>query len=358
MAFDGNALVYSEGYFNTTWGKTAHGLVRFTRRYEVKGVVDSRYAGRDAGEVLDGCPSGIPVYPDVETAVKAGREKDVPISHLVFGIAPDGGVLERYMREDLLSALRMGLNIDCGMHYFLSEDPEMVAAAEESGATIRDIRKTPPRDELHGFTGRIREVESFRIALLGTDSSVGKRTSAWKLVDAFERRNITTAFIGTGQTSWLQGARYGVIMDALINDFVAGEIEHEILRAWDNERPRVMVIEGQGSLMNPIFPGGFEILSAGQPHAVVMQHAPRRVDYDGLEHTPIHPLETQIQAVELLSDKPVVAVTINHEGMSREEIDGECEGLSNRTGLPVRDPLVHTLDPIVEALLKISPHRG
>jgi uncharacterized NAD-dependent epimerase/dehydratase family protein len=259
------------------------------------------------------------------------------------------------MRADLLSALRMGLNVDCGMHYFLSEDPEMVAAAEESGATIRDVRKTPPRSELHGFTGRIREVESFRIAMLGTDSSVGKRTAAWKLVEAFEGREISTAFIGTGQTSWLQGARYGVIMDALINDFVAGEIEHEILRAWDSERPRVMVIEGQGSLMNPIFPGGFEILSAGQPHAVVMQHAPRRVDYDGLEDSPIHPLETQIQAVELLSGKPVAAVTINHEGMSWEEIDGECKRLGDRIGLPVRDPLVHSLDPVVEALLKLTP---
>ncbi|MDY7029855.1 MAG: DUF1611 domain-containing protein, partial [Spirochaetota bacterium] len=329
-----------------------------TRRYRVKGVVDSRYAGHDAGEILDGAPSGIPIYSDIESAVAAESKKGGQISHLVFGIAPDGGILEDYMRKDLLSAIRMGLNVDCGMHYFLSEDPEMTAAARESGAVIRDVRKTPPRNELHGFTGRIKEVESFRIALLGTDSSVGKRTAAWKLVDAFEERGIRTAFIGTGQTAWLQGARYGVIMDALINDFVAGEIEHEILRAWDTERPMVMVIEGQGSLMNPIFPGGFEILSAGQPHAVVMQHAPRRVDYDGLEDTPIHPLDIQIQAVELLSGKPVVAITMNHEGMSRDEIDGECERLSAEIGLPVKDPLVHRLDEIVEALQKLFPPRG
>lgn len=358
VTIDGNALVYSEGYFNTTWGKTAHGLVRFTRRYTIIGVVDSRYAGRDAGEVLDDAPSGIPIYADVESAIAAESRKGERISHLVFGIAPDGGILEDYMRKDLLDAIRLGLNVDCGMHYFLSEDPEMIAAARKSGAAIRDVRKTPPRNELHGFTGRIKEVESFRIALLGTDSSVGKRTAAWKLADAFEERNIRTAFIGTGQTAWLQGARYGVIMDALINDFVAGEIEHEILRAWDEERPQVMVIEGQGSLMNPIFPGGFEILSAGQPHAVVMQHAPRRIDYDGLENTPIHPLQTQIHAVELLSGKPVAAITVNHEGMARDEIDGECERLSIETGLPARDPLVHRLDVIVDALLKLAPHLG
>ena len=41
---DGRALVFCEGAFNTPEGKTAHGLVRFTERYEVLGVIDSNYA--------------------------------------------------------------------------------------------------------------------------------------------------------------------------------------------------------------------------------------------------------------------------------------------------------------------------
>ena len=57
---DGKAVVYAEGAFNTPNGKTAHGLVRFTERYSVMGVIDSRYAGKDAGTVLDGKPAGIP----------------------------------------------------------------------------------------------------------------------------------------------------------------------------------------------------------------------------------------------------------------------------------------------------------
>ena len=56
---DGTALVYCEGAYNTPNGKTAHGLVRFTERYKVLGVIDTRYAGQDAGEVLDGKPSGV-----------------------------------------------------------------------------------------------------------------------------------------------------------------------------------------------------------------------------------------------------------------------------------------------------------
>jgi uncharacterized NAD-dependent epimerase/dehydratase family protein len=348
---DGNALVYCEGFYNTSWGKTAHGLVRFTRRYDIKGIIDSRYAGKDAGQVLDGRRSGIPIYASIDEGVSAAED----ITHLVFGVATDGGVLPEHMKGDMLHAVELGLHIDCGLHYFLSEDPEFVSAAHKSGSIIRDVRKTPARKDLHAYTGRIREVGSFRIALLGTDSSVGKRTTAWKLVDAFNARGITAEFIGTGQTAWLQGCEYGVIMDSLINDFVAGEIEHAILQAWDEKKPKVMVIEGQGSLMNPLYPGGFEILSAGQPHAVVLQHAPMRVDYDGLENTPIHPLETQIEAIRLLSGKPVAAITINHEQMNPDQIDSWCEKIAEQTGLPTKDALLHDLSEIVDALEELMP---
>lgn len=350
---DGIALVYCDELFDSIWGKTAHGLVRFTKRYEIVGVIDRTLAGMDALEVLDHKRSGIMIYRDLDDALGTLSGQGKQVTHLVFGVATDGGRLTPKMREDLLDALRRGLHVDCGMHYFLSDDPEMVEAAARSGATIRDIRKTPPRSELHSYTGRIKEVGSFRVAMLGTDSSVGKRTTAWKLVDALNERGIKAEMIGTGQTAWLQGARYGVRMDALVNDFVAGEIEHAILEAWDHEQPQVMVIEGQGSLMNPLFPGGFEILAAGQPHAVVMQHAPRRRDYDGIPGTPVHPLGTQIQAVELLSGKPVVAITVNHEHMGFDEIDAECEKLQRETGLPTRDALVHDLGPIVDLLAEM-----
>lgn len=355
---DGNALVYCDEYFDTFWGKTAHGLVRFTQRYHVVGLVDSTHTGEDAGEVLEGKPNGIEVFGDIDTAVAHFRESTTPVTHFVFGIATDGGRLTEKMRSDILHALDLGLNVDCGMHYFLSDDAEFAAMAENRGVQIRDIRKTPPRHELHSYTGRIKEVKSFRIAMLGTDSSVGKRTIAWKIVEALRNRGVSSELIGTGQTAWLQGARYGVRMDALINDFVAGEIENAILEAWDNEKPQVMVIEGQGSLLNPLYPGGFEILAASQPQVIIMQHAPMRKDYDGIPGTPIHPLETQIRAVQLISEKPVVAITINHEGMSPDEIDEQCERVAQETGLLALDGLKHDLTALVDMLLERMRERG
>ncbi len=131
--------------------------------------------------------------------------------------------------------------------------------------------------------------------------------------------------IGTGQTAWMQGARYSIVLDSLINDFVAGEIEHAVCRAWNEQRPDVIVIEGQGSLMNPAYPGGFEIMAAGRPDVIVLQHAPARKEYDGFPGYPLHPLGQQIQAIEMISGKPVVAITVNHENLSTRSDPGDLQ---------------------------------
>lgn len=347
---DGDAIVYCEGDFATSYGKTAHGLVRFSRRYRIRAVVDSMVAGHDAGEVLDGQPNGIPVVAGIEAAMQAAESSGAPATHLVFGLAPDGGRLPDFARTDLLNALQLGLNVDAGLHDLLSEDTELAAAAREAGVVIRDVRQGPPRDQLHGFTGKIEEVTSKIIAVLGTDSAIGKRTTAVRLVQAFEAAGISAELIGTGQTSWLQGVRYCIVEDALISDFMAGEIEHAVWSAWNEQRPEVIILEGQGSLMNPAYPGGYELLAAGRPHLVVLQHAPARSCYDGFPAFPLHPLSRQIAAIEMISDKPVAAITVNHEGLAREAIPGVCAQISAETGLPAFDILLGGADDLVDAL--------
>ena len=129
-------------------------------------------------------------------------------------------------------------------------------------------------------------------------------------------------------------------MDSLVNDFVSGEIEHAVYSAWKNEKPDVIVIEGQGSLMNPAYPGGYEILAAGRPDFVILQHAPARKEYDGFPGYPIQPVDQQIRAIEVISGKKVVAITINHENIDRKDIAGMCDEMSRQTGLPVFDVLM------------------
>ncbi|MDZ7612308.1 MAG: NAD-dependent epimerase/dehydratase family protein, partial [Flavobacteriaceae bacterium] len=151
-----------------------------------------------------------------------------------------------------------------------------VKVTKANHCRVRDVRKTPDRDELHFFTGEIEQVKCLKLAVLGTDSAIGKRTTAWLIVHGFRKAGYKAELIGTGQTAWLQGAKYSMIMDSCINDFVSGEIENAVVSAWKNEKPDVVVIEGQGSLMNPAYPGGFEILAAGRPDYVVLQHAPEK----------------------------------------------------------------------------------
>lgn len=344
---DGNAIVYCQGAFNTPSGKTAHGLVRFTERYHVLCVIDEKHAGKDAGEVLDGKKKNIPVYTSVEEALeKTGQRAE----YFVIGIAPDGGRLSQQARNDVKTALRHGLNVDSGLHDFLSSDPDIVALAQNHSCRIRDIRKTPDRDKLHFFSGKIEQVDCLKVAVLGTDSAIGKRTTAWIIVHAFRAAGLKAELVGTGQTAWMQGAKYSLVMDSLINDFVSGEIEHAVYEAWKNEKPDLIVIEGQGSLMNPAYPGGFEILAAGRPDFVILQHAPRRLEYDGFPGYPLHSLPEQIHAIEVISGKKVIAITVNHEDMKPEEIEGECAKIAALTGLPAFDVLVQGADGLVEVL--------
>ena len=347
---EGRAIVYCEGAFGTTNGKTAHGLVRRTRRYEVLSVIDSRRAGEDAGEALDGASKGIPIHRDLAEAVRAAGKAGTEATHFVVGLAPDGGRLAGRDREAVAEALRSGLNVDCGLHDFLSEDPELSALAAGRGAAIRDVRKPPPRERLHFFSGNIEKVGATRIALLGTDSAVGKRTTAWVLVEALTSAGIKTELIGTGQTAWMQGARYGVMLDSLVNDFVTGEIEHAVWTCWQETRPEVIVLEGQGSLLNPAYPGGFELVAAGRPHMIVLQHAPSRKHYDGFPAYPMHPLDVQIRAVELIAGKPVVAVTVNHEGLDAAGTRAAREEIARSTGLPATDVLLDGPGVLLDAV--------
>ena len=347
---EGNAVVYCEGAFETTYGKTAHGLVRFTRRYRVVSVVDSQCAGKDAGEVLDGKPNNIPIHASIAEAVEAARSAGTPADYLVVGVAPDGGRLEPEALSDVLSAMELGLHIDSGLHQFLTEDAEIMAVAAENKVVIRDVRKPPPRDNLHFFSGKIEEVTSLKIAVLGTDSAIGKRTTAWLLVKGLEKAGYRAQMVGTGQTAWMQGAAYSLILDSIVNDFVSGEIEHAVWSAWKETQPDVIVIEGQGSLMNPAFPGGFELLAAGRPDLVILQHAPARKEYDGFPGYPIQPLAQQIHAVELLSGKPVAAITINHEHLPKETIPAVCDAVRQVTGLPAFDVLTGGVGGLITAL--------
>jgi len=344
--YDGIAVVYCEGAFQTTYGKTAHGLVRFTDRYKVAFVIDSQCAGQDAGMLLDSKNSDILIVNDLDEAIKKAKKSHFMLSYFVVGITPEDGFLTDSIKNAVLYALKKGLNVDSGLHDFVSDLPEAQKLIKGKNIRIRDIRKVDYKN-CHVFTGKIEQVKAVKIAILGTDSAIGKRTTAWILVHAMEMDGMNTQLIGTGQTSWLQGARYGIVLDSIINDYVSGEIENAIWTAWNETHMDYAIIEGQGSFMNPRYPGGCEILAAGRPDAIIMQYAPMRKAYDGFNGYPIDSLADQIYIAEFLSHKKVIAVSINHEGIANDKIDQVCKEVENSCGLPTFDALTQGLEQIV-----------
>ena len=353
--YDGNAVVYCEGALQTTNGKTAHGLLRRSEQFRIVAVVDSTSAGKRAGEIVRGARFDVPVVRTLDAARRLGETNGTPLTHLVVGLAPDGGSLPLSAREHLVEAIRAGLHIESGLHDLLSEDDVFRAEAEKAGVHLHDLRKMPQKSALHFFSGKIAEVTVPRVAVLGTDSAVGKRTTAWMLVDAYRAAGLRAELVGTGQTARLQGAKYGVVFDALVNDFVSGEIEHAVWSAWKGESPDIIVVEGQGSLMNPAYPGGLEILAAARPSCIVLQHASARKEYDGFPGYPLHPVEKQIAALELISERKVVAVTVNTEGIATEAVDAACREITERTGLPAAAPLFHGVGAVIDA---VRPYVG
>ena len=348
--FEGVAALYCEGKFRSLDGKTAHGLVRFCERYQVAGVIDSTCAGFDAGELLNGRKCGIPVCAGLDDLREVQQRKGAPLTHFVIALAPSGGRLQETDRASVMRAIELGLHVDSGLHFFLGEDPEFCRAARERGVTIRDVRRCPPQHELHFFSGKIREVTSCRVAVLGTDCAVGKRTTCWELVRGLRAADMPAELIGTGQTAWFQGARYGTRVDAVVYDYVGGELEHAAWSAWRDLNPDVLVVEGQGGLMSPGYPGGIEIINAVMPDVIILQHAPGRACYEDYPDFPIQPIETQITALELVSGKPVAAVTISSEGLADRAVSEVCLSLSQRVNRPVFDVLSQGVEGLVQLL--------
>src|SRR2546427_2907253 len=80
------AVILCDGYFGQSTGKTANGLVRYSKRYEIAGVIDYTKAGHDAGEVLDGKPNGIPIVANLKEAIDRCQPET-----LIIGVATFGG---------------------------------------------------------------------------------------------------------------------------------------------------------------------------------------------------------------------------------------------------------------------------
>lgn len=345
------ALVLCEKEFGNYIGKTANGLVRYSERFEILGVIDSTKAGRMAHEVVEGASEDIPIFTDIGDALSTLKERP---DYLIIGVATIGGMLPSEFRPVIIEAIKNGIGVIAGLHEFLSKDEELSALAKQYGVELIDVRREPPLEKMKRFANLCRELPCLRIPVLGTDSSIGKRTTAIELTKALNNEGVKTAFVTTGQTGILQGFKYGVPLDSIQGDYMVGELEQAIVSAYENEKPQVILIEGQGSISHPAYVcGSRAVITASQPNAIILQHASSRVyrnfRKDELK-LPMPDLEDEIKMIEMFSKTKVIALTLNHENMSQGEVEKTVKQYEEQFEIPCCDVFRHGCTKLVDVI--------
>lgn len=346
------AVVYCEANFGRIDGKTANGLVRHSERYEIVAVLDSTRIAPDAGIVLGEEANGIPVLADLDAA---GAHLPARPDAFIIGVAPTSGLLTEVDRSVVLDAMARGMHIVNGLHEFLEEDAEFAAAALFHGVSITDVRRPPAKKDLHMFTGEIHEVSCPRIAVLGTDGAIGKRTTATVLTKALKDRGLNAVMVTTGQTGLIQGAAYGVALDAIPAQFCAGELEAAVVAAFRNESPDVIIVEGQGALSHPTYMSSTFVLRGACPAGVVLQHAPARTVLSDFPSVPMPTPASEIHLIETFADTRVIGLTLNHENMTDAEVSAAIVMYERSLGLPTTDVLTRSPDRLVQMVMKAFP---
>lgn len=345
-------MVYCEQQFSQVDGKTAHGLIRHSERYKIVGVLDSALAGQDAGEVLGEQRQNIPIFADLDEALN--QLPDTPDCY-IYGKAPLEACILPAERSLLLAAMKKGMDVVNGLHQFFSEDPEFVAVSQQYNVQVRDIRKPPSLADLHVFTGEIANVTIPVIAILGTDCACGKMTTAIELNKALNAVGIRSILVATGQTNLMQGAKYGVSIDALVSQFVIGEVENAVVSAFEQESPDIILVEGQSAVSHPAFMSSVGILKGSLADGVILQHPPARKVRCDFPDLPMPTVAQEIQLIETISSAQVLAIALSHEGLSLDEVPAFVARYEKQFKLPTTDVLSEGCQKLIQALLKRFP---
>lgn len=341
------ALIYCENQFGLMDGKTAAGLVRHSETYTIVGVIDSSLAGKDAGEELGGARNHIPIFANLNEALS--KLPNIPNCY-IYGKAPLETCIPLEERFFVLEAMQKGMDIINGLHEFFSEDQEFIQMAKKCGIQIKDIRKPPSLKDLHIFTGQISKVDIPVIAILGTDCACGKMTTAVELNQVLNNLGIKSIMVATGQTSLMQGSRYGVAIDALVSQFVIGEIENAVIQAFEQEQPDIILVEGQSAVSHPAFMGSLAILKGSMPDGIILQHPPARKFRCDFPLLPMPSVESEIQLIEAISQSKIIAIALSHENLTNQQVERTIKDYEVHLRLPTTDVLNYGCQKLVQAL--------
>jgi len=333
-------LILAEGFSaDPHYGKTASGVLRY-RRDEVVAVLDSERAGADV--------DGVPIVATVAEGLGFG-----PTVALV-GVATSGGRFPPEWRGILRACVEAGLDLENGLHVFLEDDPELAALAAEHGVELRDLRR-PPAD-LTTPTGEGLRLPGRTVLTVGSDCGVGKMTVSLELDRELRARGVASTFVPTGQTG-IAIAGWGISVDAVVADFIAGASERLVVEALAHGGTGVRLVEGQGSLVHPAYSGvTLGLLHGSTPDLLVLCHEHGQ---DHVEGAPEHPLPSLADLVSLyermtLPAKParVAAVALNTHAVAVGEARAAVAAAEAETGLLADDVVRFGAAKLADAIVE------
>jgi uncharacterized NAD-dependent epimerase/dehydratase family protein len=306
-------LILAEGKSaDPHYGKTMRGVVAYADT-PVVAILDSDRAGETY--------KGIPVVATVNDSLCFN-----PTTALV-GVATQGGRFPPAWRDLLKSCIAKGLDLENGLHEFISDDAELRELAARHKVELRDLRKPPP--DLNVPTGENLRVPAKIVLTVGSDCAIGKMTVALELDREAQRRGVASVFVPTGQTG-MAVAGWGIAVDAVVSDFLAGAAEQLVVEGAARGG-ELLWVEGQGSLNHPAYSGvTLGLVHGSAPHAFVLCHLAGATEIEGY---PGHPLPSLRQLIELhegiaLTVRPasVAAIALNTRNLDEEAASGAGAG--------------------------------
>ena len=341
-------LIIADGQFGPLTSKTANSCIRYFPD-RIVAVFDRTEAGKTVQHVL-GFGGAIPVVGDFARGLALGP------TAVLIGIAPIGGQLPAEWRGWLKTALERGLEIWSGLHTFIADDPELGSLARAQGVRILDVRKPPA--QLPIADGRAAEVEPYVILTVGSDCNVGKMTAQLQLRDELVRRGHRARFVATGQTGiFIEG--WGIAVDAVVADFVAGAAEALVLEGAQDAD--IVLVEGQGSLIHPGYSGvTLGLLHGSCPDALILCHQATREyigDYHGREPwVRIPPLSELVEIYERAAapvrPTKVIGICLNTFDMTEAAARAAVAQAAADTGLPATDPVRFGPGALADAIVR------
>ncbi len=250
--------------FDYILNKTGNMLLRY-RPEDVVAIIDPKKANKTANSVL-GYGGDVPVVSSFKETLHLHPDS------LVIGNAPPGGIINDDYRDEISEAIQAKCDIYNGMHVFLNDDDNFKQSAKKYGVSLYDLRR-PPKP-LHFSTGSWVNRKIPVLLVVGTDCDTGKMTTAWEITQRLRELGKKVAFLGTGQTGiLLSGA--GVPIDAVVSDFMAGEVEHHINTI--SSGMDLVIVEGQGAISNYAYSGvTLGLIHGAMPDFLIMTHDPGR----------------------------------------------------------------------------------